>query len=141
MKIKSIFEASDGRRFDDANSCEEHQRMIDAVRKATRPLGKIHKHIYDGWVQHDPEVVNRVKHDLLMLAKPLFKSFPKILQQIEKDTDKIHPMSIVGRILDDSGSEINPAWRRLCCIDSKGREFDQPYFALNGPDRRHKRLN
>lgn len=38
----------------------------------------------------------------------------------------------IGRYFDDGGHNcLYEAWSRLRCIDEKGREWGQPYYALN----------
>lgn len=46
--------------------------------------------------------------------------------------EKISAFGIIGRILSDSSdlSPIYSLWSRWMCFDKKGREWDQPYFAL-----------
>lgn len=141
MKKIDKFKACDGREFDDAELCEEHERMIERVTAIMATLPPTPENINEGWIQHDKAKVLAVKRALLKLAKPLFKGYPKIEAQIAENPDAIHPMSFVGRLFDDCDTPINDGWRRLCCIDDKFREHNQPYFAINGPDKNHKQLN
>jgi hypothetical protein len=44
--------------------------------------------------------------------------------------DKID-LSYVGRLISDYNiGPLNSAWYRLQCIDKEGKEFGQPYFAI-----------
>lgn len=131
MKSVTTYEAIDGARFDDYRDCEKHETGLAVVNAiladlpAAEPEGET-------YVQHDRETLLSVKRRLfeLVLAKygdsyPLWKEF---------DPDKVHPMSGVGRVLDDLGGPLASAWRRLSCYNfDNGREYEQPYFALN-PD-------
>jgi hypothetical protein len=42
--------------------------------------------------------------------------------------EEIHPRSIAGRILDDTGGPLAQAWWRFSCIDDQYREWGQPWF-------------
>lgn len=140
MKKITKYKSIDGDEFDNEQQALERDELVKRVEDAMNPLGERPDNINDGWIQHDIKDVIRVKCALLELAKPIFKSFTKILKAIEDDPESIHPMSSVGRVLDDCGGPINYAWGRLCCIDAQGREHNQPYFAINGPDKGHKQL-
>lgn len=117
-----------------------HEVMISKVAEAMKPLGKESKKVQsgEGWIQHDPSSVSAAKRGLLLLIRPIFVDhYPNIVHMIDSDPDSVHPDSIVGRILDDMDTPINDGWGRLQCIDAKGREHQQPYFAINGPDEKH----
>ena len=135
MKIVQRFQTIDGREFASEDEAIEHDTLAYAVRNAVKPLGKEHPSVEDGkgWVQHSPATVLKVKIALLQLAKPLLKHFPDLLRTIQKDPASISPMGVMCRILSDYNSPINEGWNRLACIDEKGREHQQPYFAINGP--------
>lgn len=98
------------------------------------PLGEVPAGVTDGkgWLQHDLETVNTCKDQVLELCRTegLDKHFPAF----KNHGRDCHPMSIIGRILDDTGGPLSAAWSRFACIDPQGREHQQPYFAYtNGP--------
>ena len=141
MKTIIKYKASDGTEFDSSKLCVKHEKLINKVKAIMSRIAPIPKNIYDGWIQHKEEDVIAVKVSLLKLALPMFDGFPELVKAIKVKPETVHPMSIVGRILSDSMSPIYDGWHRLCCIDDKFREHNQPYFAINGPDKNHKCLN
>ena len=54
------------------------------------------------------------------------------------DPDQVHNQGMVGRFIEDSGlTPLSRAWYRVMCVDAEGREWEQPYYAMNpgtGPD-------
>jgi hypothetical protein len=82
----------------------------------------------NGYMQHDPSDVLKVRSYLVEAAKLFVPGFSDIFARPIED---LHPHGIVGRILSDRGGPLDRAWSRLMCIDGEGREWGQPYFALN----------
>lgn len=81
----------------------------------------------DGYVQHDPDTVRRVKTALIELSRPLLPT-----GWAERQTK---PLVEIGadwfnRFIDDSGP-VSRAWSRLNTIDGQGREWGQPYYATH----------
>ena len=108
---------------------------VDAV---MAPLGDVPQHVKDGkgWLQHNLETVNKAKDGILDLCRDagLDDDFPAFRN---KGRD-CHPLSIIGRILNDRGGPLDKAWNRFCRIDTQGREHQQPFFAYtNGPLAEH----
>jgi len=70
-----------------------------------------------------------VKRELFaLLVEEYGKTYP-IWREL--NADDVHPMSYVGRVIDDCGGPLAKAWRMLADYDfSTGRKYSQPYFAL-----------
>lgn len=137
MTLITQYKTIDGAIFDTEEAAHKHEILVAAIEKAVKPLGKrleYHKS-QEGWVWHKKENVEKAKLDLLKLIRPLAKNFPELLEDIDKNPLSIHPMSFIGRLLDDNDTPIKKGWGRLQCIDDLYREHNQPYFALNGPDK------
>lgn len=124
--------ANDGARFRDEAECLKRDALIVAVDVIMAPLGA--RPVDDGckfangggYVQHDAATVNRVKialGNLTLAHNPWIdvKGTP---------LENVHP-SWWGRMLDDVSDPIETAWRRIYCFDETGREWGQPYYALN----------
>lgn len=100
------------------------------VQAAMAPLGLtpyLQSHQY---VQHDVEACLQAKRNILAMVRERWsaETYPVLLNP----DDAIHPMSILGRILCDSGGPLNDAWSRFTAMDfTNGREFEQPYFTLH----------
>jgi hypothetical protein len=135
MKIAATYIANDGSRFDSEEACKEHETLVDKISKIMSPLGEKGKIGTDEYIQHDLEVCFRVKDALYDLAKRTLN--PKnnstyLALKHNTNNREIHPLSVIGRILDDSSSVLSRANNRLMSIDwETGREYQQPYFAMN----------
>ncbi len=86
-----------------------------------------------GYIQHNADVVNEITAEVMKLAFDnnylgYEENYRKTIPFI-KTQKNFRQHSIVGRYLD--GTVFNSTWSRLMCIDSKGREFGQPFYALN----------
>lgn len=138
MKIVRKFETSDGQQFDTLSAAEDYEALQALCAEAMQPLGDVPDDVKNGkgWVQHDLETVNCCKDAILELCRrqrydihyPAFRSAGRAC----------HPLSIIGRVLNDSGGPLDKAWSRFSRIDAKGREHQQCYFAYTGgPDSRH----
>lgn len=140
MKSLTVYIVNDGLQFDTECQALAHDAMIEKVKQAMLPLGKTPRKVEDGkgWVQHSKESYRTVHHDLIKLAIPLFKGCDNAFVAAAKNNpDSIHPLGVAGRIISECDSPIDDGWRRLGCIDSQYREHQQPYFAINGPDKDH----
>jgi len=121
--------ARDGARFKTAAECKAHEDQMDLIEPImarlplTRPEG-------NKYVQHDRETLLAVKRDLFAVVVRYFgQSYP---EWRTKDPDAVHPCSIVGRVLSDNYGPLADAWRVLANYNfDLGREYEQPYFALN----------
>jgi len=147
MKAITQFQSEDGKVFDSADKCGEHERLCIAVEQVMKPLEipkEQSKGVSDGigWYQHDINAVYAAREGILALARPKYaKSFP-VFNTPGKDA---HPLSVIGRILSDCTDWHDPignAWGRFAQIDEQGREHQQCYFAYtNGPEKEHVCLN
>jgi hypothetical protein len=131
MNIEQVTEyvACDGERFRDRAMCEKHEAMVLRINPIMDRLPKTHLEV-GTYLQHDREVLRQVKRNLFAIAMEEFGDrYPKWKAF---DADTVHPLSIVGRVLDDSGGPMNSAWARLACFDfDSGREYDQPYYVTH----------
>jgi hypothetical protein len=135
MKIVATYIANDGSRFDSEEACQEHEALVDKISKIMSPLGKKREVGTYEYIQHDLEVCFQVKDALYDLAKrtlnPKNDSSYPVLNH-ETSNREVYPLSIMGRILDDSNYALGCANNRLMSIDwETGREYQQPYFAIN----------
>lgn len=129
IKPITVYQTSDGARFDTPELAAQREKILAEIVAATAPLGIKPVEVVQGkgWIHHNLANVRETKRNLLRLAEPLLKSYEWYR---EDKFDEIHPMSAVGRIITDGNSPIYSGWHRLMCTDSEGREYDQPYFAM-----------
>ena len=135
METITKFVADDGSEHTTADSARERDNLVLAVNRIMDPLGSTPEAVErgKGWVQHDPEVVLRCRDGIFSLAKT-----EGVLGDRQGPGRDYHPLSIVGRILDDGGGPLAYAWSRFCRIDEQGREHQQCYFAYTaGPAPEH----
>jgi len=129
------YKAKDGGIFNSSTECQEHELLCYQVQQAMAPLGDCPEAVANGkgWLQHSPQTVIACRQAIMdiCVARGMAKTF-HVFNLPAKD---VHPMSMIGRILDDYGGPLGHAWYRVRRIDEKGREHQQPYYALNGPDK------
>lgn len=138
MKEITQYQANDGSTWGTVSAALKRDNLSAAVAIVMAPLGDTPKAVSDGegWLQHDPATVIKAKQGILDLCKPDYAvSYPVFNEPAEK----VHPLSVVGRILDDAGSDPRSlAWGRFCRIDAEGREHQQCYYAYTaGPRPEH----
>ena len=89
-----------------------------------------------GYVQHSLENIRKLRLELWDEAKPKLQYWidqqARVGNSEEYLATQVHP-SWHLRMLDDN-SPLSDAYSRLCCIDDKGREWGQPFYA-NNPDK------
>lgn len=136
MKPITQYQAYDGSIWHSAEKARAREIEADLIFDIMEPLGPPNKSDA-GWVQHKIETVNAAKKAILLYVRPTFLRFPKVLEAIDNAPETVHPGSIVGRILSEIDGPVDDAWRRLYCIDSQGREHNQPFLAINGPHKEH----
>lgn len=135
-KAITMYEAEDGTRFGTLERAEQHDelcRVLEDVMAQLRPVpegdfGNERR----GYVQQDPAAVRAVKVRLVEIAAalPHMGWFQERLDAGE--AAEVHPMSYGGRIMSECAPRpLGYAWSRLARIDDRGREWEQPYFALN----------
>lgn len=128
MKAITRYLADDRSAFNTEEDCIKYEKLSKKVDIIMKPLGE---KIYDinfsngeGYIQHDKKIVKKAQKDIVALA----------IKELKLDKDWKFG-SFIGRYIDDSGVNcINSAYSRLSCIDVKGREWGQAYYAFN-PDK------
>lgn len=132
MKTKTYYVADDGSEYESEPAAKRHNRLLVQIRAALVPLGpKIKDRASEfanghGYRQHDLADVMKAKEAFIAICK---RQVPdKVWDAPVRD---IHPMGFAGRLLDDSSPTLYASWHRFMCIDDQGREWGQPYFALN----------
>ena len=139
MRLINKYQANDGSEWPTEELALKRDQLHAAVATAMAPLGDTPQAVEygKGWLQHDPETVAQAKDDILTLCRAhlnLAAQYPAFKAQ-GRDC---HPLSIVGRVLDDVGGPLGKAWSRFCRIDPEGREHQQCYYAYTaGPDCDH----
>lgn len=120
MKEKqvTVFVAEDGTEFTDREKCAAYERDSANIARMLKPLGARPTSVYfangEGYIQHDRDTVTAVHRDLM-------RHF----------ADTGYGFGFLGRYLSDNDSPYYVVWSRLSCIDELGREWGQPYYALN----------
>ncbi len=148
------YKALDGSFFNDESECIKYDELVKKVNKIMEPIGSPVKDEGcsfangEGYIQRNLGKVNRAKIELTKLGNEYFLQQSidyinsdkwinysgKTREQAIKDRKAENPYSFdfIGRVMDDSGNKIlYSSWTRLICIDNKGREWGQPYYAFN----------
>lgn len=130
------YQADDGSQWNNEEDALKRDALCKKVDAVMLPLGKTPKGVKDGkgWMQHNPERVLRARDGILDICRE--QGFGH--EVFKKRGRDCHPMSFIGRYLDDVGGPLNTAWQRFCRIDEHGREHQLPYFAYTSkPDPEH----
>ncbi len=137
MKQITKFVAYNGTEFTDSDACLDYEarcQRADAVIARLSPKPKIDGCSFEnggGYIQHDPKVWHEVRIALLKLAQ---KECDHRWISESIDNPSVHP-SWAGRILGEGcNKQLQDAWFRITCTDSKCREWGQPYYATHPED-------
>lgn len=127
MKTITKYQARDGREFNNKIDCKNHEDLlleIDKVNSILRAAPDTCDFANgSGYIQHSISQIVQYKDKLDELLKRTIKGF--------NFTDKTH-ISYVLRVTGDCNSPLYGCYQRLYCVDwITGREWGQPYFALN----------
>lgn len=133
METIQKYRAIDGREFLDMDECIKHEQLIEEVNVVmsvlpTRPASTEFVNGC-GYIQHDKNILGETKIKLLKICQRYIQH-QWIFQTMEDET--IHP-NWVYMLLGEYGiTPLTNAWHRFVCIDSKGREWGQPFW-VQGP--------
>lgn len=120
MEKITIYKALDGTRFDSEKDCLSYEELINQTEQIMKKLGKAPDNLGfvngGGYVQRSIEDVNKAKEELVRLS--------------EKKFNQCLDFDFVGRYAEGYKC-LYYAWHRLSSIDKKGREWGQPYYAIN----------
>jgi hypothetical protein len=123
MKEVKRYRTDDGKIHDTEELAAAHETLVARVAEITSALGPRTDKILNGagYVQHDAQVVEKVKASFHQLALKT-----QCFDDLEETLD-----GYFGRWLNDSNSYLYGIWSRLYSIDDQGREFDQQYYVKN----------
>ena len=118
MKTRTVYIADDGTEFSSEAKCKKHEALvseldaaIDAILTPTpdpRPLAFGNGDLY---IQHEPKAVNAARAELARIAA---RECPNTTQR------ELYDHKAFFRFVN-----------RFMCIDARGREWGQPYYARN----------
>lgn len=128
MSVEAItkYRAGDGSEWDTADDAEKRDRLNSEVASIEAMLGA-GINSPDRRRQHNASVLSGAKQMTVLLCR---REFPD-QSVFQHEPSEIHPMSFAGRFLDDNGGPLRRVWWRFQCIDEEGREYEQPYYAIN----------
>lgn len=122
MKSITMYQSVDGKTFKSKDDCVKHEveyYMAQNIFSDLNPIPTQTDFVNGyGYVQQDLNTVGKVKANFHQLCN----------KSIGKDV----PFGFIGRYLPDTSS-LGSYFTRFLCIDSKGREWGQPYYATH-PD-------
>ncbi len=122
--MKAVFQANNGKVFDDEADARHEDRFIEEVSALLAPFKD--SDIKPGeFVQRNSEQVQSLidkTYRLLLRYYGASSEIPKLWKQ--------EPRGFVGRYLDDGDSPAYSIYGILLSIDNKNRQWQQPYYAL-----------
>jgi hypothetical protein len=122
--MKTVFQANNGKVFDNPEDARHEERFIDEVNALLEPFRDVS--ISPGqFVQRNSQqvlsLIDKTYH-LLLRYYGTGSEIPKLWQQ--------NPRGFVGRYLDDGKSPAYSIYGVLLSIDNNNRQWEQPYYAL-----------
>lgn len=135
MKEIIKYIAEDGTEFYESDKCRLYEKTIENVKTImsqieARPENDNSQFVNGyGYIQHNKDTLLNTRNELLYLIMKE-NNHPWFKQTIDKGWNA--HSSYAGRIIDEMNIKaFNSAWYRFMCIDEKGREWGQPFFANN----------
>lgn len=124
------YRAWDGSIWNTGADADKREQLLAEVYQVMLPLGQSPKLADGESVPVDRKMLFSVRRSLYEIVKREFLTDSHLLSCCG---DVVHPRSIVGRILCDSGNgPVQDAWGRLGLFNfDYCREFDQAYYAIN----------
>lgn len=138
MKTVTRYEANDGSEWTKEADARARDQLIAEVSDVMSVLPKPPRDALDGgkaYFQHSPANVLAAQAGLARAYLKRWKDCNGHIQWVI-DADKPAGGTFFGRILSD-GDMARPiwgGWSRIECIDSRFREWEQPYFTRNPPN-------
>lgn len=127
MKERTIYECSDGTRFDKKEDAMKYDSLLLKCSEVESLLGKARELEYDEFIQRDAESVKSAWVKFCGIVAAAIPAYATWAQECGAGTrHRTH----IGRVISDFG--IKCLWHlyfRFDCIDGDGREYQQPYFA------------
>lgn len=102
--------------------CDSIQHEVEAL-MAEVPITK--ELNWDGYYQRTPEQIQKIREGLLKIAARV-SDHRWVRESLEPKTHASYAARIIGEL---PYRTLDMAWNRVCCIDSKGREWNQPFLA------------
>lgn len=128
--VKVQYQADDGTLFSSREQCANYELSSSKIDAIVSKLGTKPNLNDEQYVQHSMSDVNYVRRELCLLANSVWEH-KWFIQTAE---DPFTHSYWAGRLISEMDNpKLNAAWYRIMCIDSNGREWQQPYFANNTP--------
>lgn len=128
MKVVTKYRANDGTEWDTPEAAQKRDALCAEIDEVMNPLPMPPRSSGER-IAVDRDAAHRAKERIVALCRREFPNTPVFTY----DAKSIHPFSVAGRILDDTGGPLRTAWQWFMCYDA-GYLYEQPYFALN-PDK------
>ena len=142
MKDIIKYVADDGTEFTVRQDCITYEEQCNEVLLIMKEL-PTHPDTCDfsngsGYLQHEDRLLEVAKFRLLTLAHVIMPN-PIFKQAITNSkVHHSHPGRLIGEM---QNKALRRAWHRFECIDTRNREWGQPYFANNQHEAIPKQLN
>ena len=132
MPVEVInYKAYDGSIWPSLHKATVREKLLDVCEIASSMIGKKPTLGHGSFKQHKVEDCIAFRSALLKIVKRYMGSdWNEEWDSLPEE--EVSAFGIIGRILSDR-SDLHPLyslWCRWSCIDKKGREWDQPYFAI-----------
>lgn len=119
-----VYQSTNGKVFDNQQDCKKEDLFVEDVNRILAPFNDC-KIRSEQFVQRSAEQVQNLIDETYRLLCSRYGEKSEIAELWKKN-----PRGFVGRYLDDGNSSAYSIYTVLLSIDSKNRQWEQPYFAL-----------
>lgn len=125
IKEVTIFETTDGCRFNNEKEAKEYETLYE---KCEKIMGQLRPHEDNGAVQQDIELVKKAFNEFMDLCVEAIPHYKKTFIGVKEGN--IHP-SWAQRVISDYDIDclLNAFYRFKCTNMVSGIEYEQPYYA------------
>lgn len=142
MRQIAKWEAKDGREFVLKSDCEAYEKLcveVDALIATLKPRPDLPGCRFEngaGYIQQERGAVLDFQRAITRIAKRSFTSDEFAGHfDFAMNADKPVGYTMVGRLIDEGCPRpVGKAWQRIMCMDSRFREWGQPYYT-NHPEK------
>ena len=127
MKKITIYECNDGTRFDSERQALEYDVLLSICNSINDVIGRKVELEYNQYVQRNAETVKKQWRVFCNIVAEYISDYAQRAKECGNGT---RHRSHIGRVISDYNINcLYSLYFRFECIDEKGREYQQPYFA------------
>lgn len=131
IKEIKIYECSDGKRWDKSEDAKRYEETLSKLSSLENKLRLPEKLTQNTYFKHDEETILFIKKKFIEICIQMIPFYKELFELYEKQNLEF---CYLCKVLDDYKKKfpcLFKFYKRLLCIDRKGREFFQPYYTFH----------